>query len=113
MQARRTRTTTVVIATLWAMATSLGAHAQSLHADDRAYFPSAAAEQAARVTLGERVEALQSATAGEPATRFRQAEALQAQCLRHHAYLHLQAARNARDRRPAQALDQVMGLCSR
>ncbi|MBA0101000.1 M3 family metallopeptidase [Stenotrophomonas indicatrix] len=115
MQARRMRTTTVtlVIATLWAMTTSLGAHAQSLHADDRAYFPSAAAEQTARIALGERVDALQGATASEPSTRFRQAEALQAQCLRHHAYLHLQAARNARDRRPAQALDQVMGLCSR
>ncbi|WP_369039393.1 M3 family metallopeptidase [Stenotrophomonas maltophilia] len=113
MQARRTHLTLTAIATLLAMATAGTVAAQSLHADDRAYFASAAAEQTARAALGEQVAALQDATASDPATRFHRAEALQARCLRHHGYLHLQAARNARDRRPAQALDQVMGMCSR
>lgn len=112
MHARRMRTTTA-IAVLLAMApfTSLGA--QSLRADDRAYFASATAEQTAREALGKRLETLQHAAGIAPAERFQQAEAMQAQCLRHHSYLHLQAARNARDHRPAQALDEVMGLCSR
>ncbi|MEG0182433.1 MAG: M3 family metallopeptidase [Stenotrophomonas sp.] len=113
MQARRTHIIYTAIATLLAMATTGTVAAQSLHADDRAYFSSAAAEQTARTALGEQVAALQGTAASDPATRFRRAEVLQASCLRHHAYLHLQAARNARDRRPAQALDQVMGLCSR
>lgn len=112
MHARRMRTTTA-IAVLLAMApfTSLGA--PSLRADDRAYFASATAEQTARDALGRQLETLQHATGIAPAERFRQAEVMEAQCLRHHGYLHLQAARNARDHRPAQALEQVMGLCSR
>jgi oligoendopeptidase F len=104
--------TTTAIAVLLAMAPHQPG-AQSLRADDRAYFASATAEQTARDALGKQLEALQHATGIAPAERFQQAEAMQAQCLRHHSYLHLQAARNARDHRPAQALDQVMGLCSR
>lgn len=113
MQARRMCTITATMTVMLAMAPFTGVQAQSLPADDSAYFASAAAEQAARGELGKRVEALQQASALAPAQRFHQAEALQAQCLRHHSYLHLQAARNARDHRPTQALDQVMGLCSR
>src|SRR3989304_6248978 len=113
MQARRMCTITAPMTVMLAMAPFTGVQAQSLPADDSAYFASAAAEQAARGELGKRVEALQQASALAPAQRFHQAEALQAQCLRHHSYLHLQAARNARDHRPTQALDQVMGLCSR
>src|SRR2546427_198551 len=112
MQIRRMRTTTA-IATLLAMVPFTSLHAQPLHADDRAYFASAAAEQTARDALGRQLEALQHAAGTAPAERFQQAEAMEAQCLRHHSYLHLQAARNARDHRPAQALDQVMALCSR
>lgn len=112
MQARRMRTTAVV-AVILAMAPLAGIRAESLQADDRAYFADAAAEQRARDALEKQLEALQHAAGIAPAQRFQQAEAMQAQCLRHHAYLHLQAARNARDHRPAQALDQVMGLCSR
>ncbi len=113
MQAFRKHATTTAIAAVLAIASLSGAQAQSVHADDRAYFANATAEQAARDALGKRVEALQQASTVAPAERFRQAEVLEAQCLRHHSYLHLQAARNARDQRPAQALDQVMGLCSR
>ncbi|KRG40382.1 M3 family metallopeptidase [Stenotrophomonas sp. GD03819] len=113
MQAFRKRTTTAAVVAVLAIAPFSGAQAQSVHADDRAYFANATAEQAARVALGGRVEALQQASTLAPAERFRQAEILEAQCLRHHGYLHLQAARNARDQRPAQALDQVTGLCSR
>lgn len=113
MQARRMRTITAAMAVMLAMAPLAGTRAESLRADDRVYFADAAAEQAARDALGKRADALQHASGIAPAERFQQAEALQAQCLRHHAYLHLQAARNARDHRPAQALDQVMGLCSR
>lgn len=113
MQARRMRTITAAMAVMLAMAPLAGTRAESLRADDRVYFADAAAEQAARDALGKRADALQHAFGIAPAERFQQAEALQAQCLRHHAYLHLQAARNARDHRPAQALDQVMGLCSR
>lgn len=113
MKARRMRTTTVAIAVVLAMAAFSVVQAQPVQADDRAYFASAAAEQDARDTLGRQVQALQQAAGTAPAERFRQAEALEAQCLRHYGYLHLQAARNARDHRPAQALDQVMGLCSR
>ncbi|OWY84408.1 hypothetical protein, partial [Raoultella ornithinolytica] len=112
MQAFRKHATTTAIAAVLAIASLSGAQAQSVHADDRAYFANATAEQAARDALGKRVEALQQASTVAPAERFRQAEVLEAQCLRHHSYLHLQAARNARDQRPAQALDQVMGLCS-
>lgn len=112
MQIRRMRSTTA-IAALLAMVPFTGLHAQPLHADDRAYFASAAAEQTARDALGRQLEALQHAAGTAPAERFQQAEAMEAQCLRHHSYLHLQAARNARDHRPAQALDQVMALCSR
>lgn len=112
MHARRMRTTTAV-AVLLAMAPFTGLGAQSLRADDRAYFASATAEQTARDALGKRLETLQHAAGIAPAQRFQLAEAMQAQCLRHHSYLHLQAARNARDHRPAQALDEVMGLCSR
>lgn len=112
MHARRMRTTTA-IAVLLAMAPFTGLGAQSLRADDRAYFASATAEQTARDALGRQLETLQHAAGITPAERFQQAEAMQAQCLRHHSYLHLQAARNARDHRPAQALDEVMGLCSR
>lgn len=108
MNTRRMRTFAHVAALLLATGT---ASAQTLHADDRAYFASAGAEQTARSVLAEKTAALQAATGGDPAVRFRQAEQLQAQCLRHYAYLHLQAGRDARDRRPAQALDQVMGLC--
>ncbi|WP_428992929.1 M3 family metallopeptidase [Stenotrophomonas maltophilia] len=107
------RTITAAMAVMLAMAPLAGTRAESLRADDRVYFADAAAEQAARDALGKRADALQHASGIAPAERFQQAEALQAQCLRHHAYLHLQAARNARDHRPAQALDQVMGLCSR
>ncbi|MCU1117531.1 peptidase [Stenotrophomonas maltophilia] len=113
MRVRRMCTITATMTVMLAMAPFTGVQAQSLPADDSAYFASAAAEQAARGELGKRVEALQQASALAPAQRFHQAEALQAQCLRHHSYLHLQAARNARDHRPTQALDQVMGLCSR
>ncbi|HIE5096962.1 TPA: M3 family metallopeptidase [Stenotrophomonas maltophilia] len=112
MQARRMRTTPVVAVVL-AMMPFTGLQAQSLQANDRAYFASAAAEQSARDALGRRVEALQQASAVDPAERFQQAEALESQCLRHLAYLHLQSARNARDHRPAQALEQTAGLCSR
>ncbi|WP_414488779.1 peptidase [Stenotrophomonas maltophilia] len=112
MQIRRMRTTTA-IATLLAMVPFTSLHAQSLHADDRAYFASATAEQTARDALGRQLEALQHAAGIAPAERFQQAETMEARCLRHHSYLHLQAARNARDHRPAHALDQVMGLCSR
>ncbi|KAG0951522.1 hypothetical protein G6F31_013663 [Rhizopus arrhizus] len=105
--------TTAVVAVILAMAPLAGIRAESLQADDRAYFADAAAEQRARDALEKQLEALQHAAGIAPAQRFQQAEAMQAQCLRHHAYLHLQAARNARDHRPAQALDQVMGLCSR
>lgn len=110
MNTRRMRPLVHAVALLLATGT---ASAQALHADERAYFASASAEQAARTVLAGQTAALQAATEGDPATRFRQAEQLQAQCLRHYAYLHLQAARDARDRRPAQALDQVMGVCSR
>jgi len=92
-------TITATMTVMLAMAPFSGVQAQSLPADDSAYFASAAAEQAARGELGKRVEALQQASALAPAQRFHQAEALQAQCLRHHSYLHLQAARNARDHR--------------
>ncbi|HIE1100234.1 M3 family metallopeptidase [Stenotrophomonas maltophilia] len=112
MQARRTRTT-AAIAVMLAMAPFTATGAEPLHADDRAYFANATAEQRARDALGKQLEALQHTAGSAPAVRFQQAEAMQAQCLRHHGYLHLQAARNARDHRPAQALDQVMGLCSR
>ncbi|HCT26129.1 MAG TPA: peptidase [Stenotrophomonas sp.] len=112
MQIRRMRTTTA-IAALLAMVPFTGLQAQSLHADDRAYFANAAVEQSARDALGRQAEVLQHATGIAPAERFQQAETMEAQCLRHHGYLHLQAARNARDHRPAQALDQAMGLCSR
>lgn len=112
MQARRMRTTPVVAVVL-AMMPFTGLQAQSLQANDRAYFANAAAEQSARDALGQRVEALQQASAVDPAERFQQAEALESQCLRHLAYLHLQSARNARDHRPAQALEQTAGLCSR
>lgn len=112
MQIRRMRTTTA-IAALMAMVPFTGLQAQSLHADDRAYFASAAAEQSARDALGRQAEVLQHATGIAPAERFQQAQTMEAQCLRHHSYLHLQAARNARDHRPGQALEQVMGLCSR
>lgn len=112
MQARRMRTTPVVAVVL-AMMPFTGLQAQSLQANDRAYFATAAAEQSARDALGQRVEALQQASAVDPAERFQQAEALESQCLRHLAYLHLQSARNARDHRPAQALEQTAGLCSR
>ncbi|CCP13661.1 oligoendopeptidase F [Stenotrophomonas maltophilia SKK35] len=113
MQARRMRTITAAMAVVLVMAPFTGIRAESLQADDRAYFADAAAEQRARDALEKQLEALQHAAGIAPAQRFQQAEAMQAQCLRHHAYLHLQAARNARDHRPAQALDQVMGLCSR
>ncbi|MBA0281556.1 peptidase [Stenotrophomonas maltophilia] len=113
MQARRMHIITAAIVAVLAMVAVSGVQAQSVHADDRAYFASAAAEQAARVTLDRQLETLLHAAGIAPEERFRQAEILEAQCLRHHGYLHLQAARNARDHRPAQALDQVMGLCSR
>ncbi|KRG48721.1 M3 family metallopeptidase [Stenotrophomonas beteli] len=112
MQARRIRTATA-IAVLLAMLPCTGLRAQSVRADDRALFGNATAEQSARDALGKQLETLQHATGIAPAERFQQAEAMEAQCLRHHSYLHLQAARNARDHRPAQALDEVMGLCSR
>lgn len=112
MQTRRMLATTA-IAALLAVVPFSGLRAESLRADDRAYFANAAAEQSARDALGRQLEALQHAAGIAPAERFRQAEVMEAQCLRHHGYLHLQAARNARDHRPAQALDQVMGLCSR
>lgn len=113
MQAFRKRTTTAAIAAVLAIAPFSGAQAQSVHADDRTYFASAASEQTARDALGKRVEALQQASTLAPAERFQQAEALEAQCLRHLGYLHLQSARNARDLRPAQAMEQAAGLCSR
>ncbi|HEL2978365.1 TPA: peptidase [Stenotrophomonas maltophilia] len=114
MQARRMHTiTNAAIAAMLAMSPFSGARAESAHADDRAYFADAAAEQAARDVLAKHADALQRAAGITPEERFQQAEALEAQCLRHHSYLHLQAARNARDHRPAQALDQVMGLCGR
>ena len=112
MQIRRMRTTSAV-AVLLAMVPFTGLRAEALQADDRTYFANAAAEQTARDALGKQLEALQHAAGIAPAERFRQAEAMEAQCLRHHGYLHLQAARTARDQRPAQALDQVTGLCSR
>lgn len=113
MQAFRKHATTTAIAAVLAMAPFSGTQAQSVHADDRAYFANAAAEQTARDALGKRVEALQHASTLASAERFQQAEALEAQCLRHLAYLHLQSARNARDHRPAQAMEQAMGLYSR
>ncbi len=113
MQAFRKHATTTVIAAVLAMAPFSGTQAQSVHADDRVYFANAAAEQTARDALGKRVEALQHASTLAPVERFQQAEVLEAQCLRHLAYLHLQSARNARDHRPAQAMEQAMGLCSR
>ena len=113
MQVFRKHATTTAIAAVLAIAPFSGAQAQSVHADDRAYFANAAAEQTARDALGKRVEVLQHASTLAPAERFQQAEALEAQCLRHLAYLHLQSARNARDHRPAQAMEQAMGLCSR
>jgi len=113
MQAFRKHATTTVIAAVLAMAPFSVTQAQSVHADDRVYFANAAAEQTARDALGKRVEALQHASTLAPVERFQQAEVLEAQCLRHLAYLHLQSARNARDHRPAQAMEQAMGLCSR
>jgi hypothetical protein len=83
MQAFRKRTTTAAVVAVLAIAHFSGAQAQSVHADDRTYFASAASEQTARDSLGKRVEALQQASTLAPAERFQQAEVLEAQCLRH------------------------------
>ena len=78
MQAFRKRTTTAAVVAVLAIAPFSGAQAQSVHADDRTYFASAASEQTARDALGKRVEALQQASTLAPAERFQQAEALEA-----------------------------------
>jgi oligoendopeptidase F len=85
--------------------------AQTLHADDRSWFTDAAAEQAARTRLSAAVATLRDAGPTDPATRVRQAERLLGECQRHRAYLHLQAARNARDSRPVQAQRAVADVC--
>ncbi len=48
-----------------------------------------------------------------PDVRFQQAEQLYGECLRHHGYLHLQAARNADDARLANTQGEVAGTCGR
>jgi oligoendopeptidase F len=77
-----------------AMAPFTGVQAQSLPADDRAYFASAAAEQRAR-RAGQACRG--PAAGGRHCTRatLPAGRGMQAQCLRHHSYLHLQAARRA------------------
>ncbi|KAG1437098.1 hypothetical protein G6F56_013271 [Rhizopus delemar] len=71
--------TTAVVAVILAMAPLAGIRAESLQADDRAYFADAAAEQRARDALEKQLEALQHAAGIAPAQRFQQAEAMQAQ----------------------------------
>lgn len=111
MNTRRMRWLTCAALVLLAAGQADTARAQSLQADDSRYFANAAAEQAARARLQAQVRALADGGPSDPAARVHQAEQLLGDCLRHHAYLHLQAARNARDPRPAQAQDAVEGLC--
>ncbi|AWH55118.1 peptidase [Stenotrophomonas sp. ESTM1D_MKCIP4_1] len=108
MNTRRTRSITAAIMLLLTAST---ASAQTLHADDRAYFSDAAAEQAARATLAASIASLRDSGPTDPATRVAQAERLLGQCQRHRAYLHLQAARDARDARPVQAQRDAADLC--
>jgi len=108
MNIRRMRCITAATVLLLAAGT---ASAQTLHADDRSWFADAAAEQGARAKLATAIATLRDAGPEDPAARVQQADRLFGQCLRHHGYLHLQAARNARDARLTQAQEGIAGLC--
>ncbi|PZT05982.1 peptidase [Stenotrophomonas maltophilia] len=105
------RAITFVIATLLAGMTH-GVEAQALRADDRSYFGSASLEREAWQNLERSTDALKALQA-PPDVRFQQAEQLYGECLRHHGYLHLQAARNADDARLANTQGEVAGTCGR
>ncbi len=86
--------------------------AQALRADDRSYFGSASLEREAWQNLERSNHALKALQA-PPDVRFQQAEQLYGECLRHHGYLHLQAARNADDARLANTQGEVAGTSRR
>lgn len=111
MHRNGTRVITFVIATLLAGMTH-GMEAQALRADDHSYFGSDSVERAAWQNLERRTHALKALQA-PPDVRFQQAEQLYGKCLRHHGYLHLQAARNADDARLANTQGEVASTCGR